>query len=204
MLRKMAILVCLVMVVSLLPWHVLALETEKIVRITHYQKVNVRKGPGTGYGVRGEVRPGDTFRYLGEEDGWYCIQYTESKKGWVWHEMAEVETVYSGSVSFAKDEEGYVHITNRNRVNVRSGPGTGYKVIGEAKPGDWYTYHGTTKGWHLIQFEPGVYGYVANNMSEVEGRQYEVDQYTGTSKPDATSGATSDSPSNNSSIFKGR
>ena len=48
--------------------------------------LNVRTGPGTSYQVVGYLLSGDKVKILGEENGWYKIQFnasTGSKNGYV-------------------------------------------------------------------------------------------------------------------------
>ena len=39
--------------------------------------VNVRKGPGTKYGILGIVHKGDTLKYGGQtfDNGWFLVEY---------------------------------------------------------------------------------------------------------------------------------
>lgn len=66
------------------------------------------------------------------------------------------------------DEPHFVHITNGAKVNVRSGPSTGYKSIGQVKPGDDFPFLAWEDGWFQIELDDGARGYVAEEMGQVE------------------------------------
>ena len=52
-------------------------------------------------------------------------------------------------------------------VNVRSGPGTGYPIIGSVSTGDTLHRTGTSGGWSRVEFK-GVTGYVSNLYAGTE------------------------------------
>lgn len=60
-----------------------------------------------------------------------------------------------------------VRITNSNAVNVRSGPGTGYRVLGEVQPENLYVYLGEEDGWNCILYQNQP-GYVSANRTTIE------------------------------------
>lgn len=92
--------------------------------------LNVRSGPGTGYGAVGSLNAGDRvdvleqFTYNGTT--WGCI-----KNGWI-----SMSYVYVDGSGTGNDKEGT--ITGDN-LNIRSGPGTGYGAVGSLNSGDRVT-----------------------------------------------------------------
>lgn len=181
--RRMLMVLCLIMVCSLLPLNALAgLNRGSVVRITHYNAVNVRKGPSTSYGVIGEAMPTNTYTYLGEQNGWYHIQFTSSKDGWITAKYGTIESGYVWEDDTPTHVEVVVRNTHYNALNVRAGANKSARVIGEIKPGTTWPYYGTENGWNCILYQ-GQYGYVAGNRTTIE----EV------SVADTTGGATSSS-----------
>lgn len=59
----------------------------------------------------------------------------------------------------------------RERVNVRSGPGTGFEVLGQVVQGDSYEIEGSNPAgdWYVFEFE-GQRGWIYAPMLEVENR----------------------------------
>ena len=166
--RKWLALVWILMVVCLMPLEGMAVRYGEVVRITNRNAVNVRKGPGAGYGMIGEAQPDNVYAYLGTENGWHRILFTGDTEGYV---SGKLTTVESGLVpDYAGDGErveAIVRVTHYNALNVRKGPGKNYGVMGEVKPGTTWTYLGTDDGWNLIDYN-GKTGYIAANRTEVE------------------------------------
>ena len=137
--------------------------------------LNIRKGPGTGYASMGHYSRGGTVVL----DDWYVIN-----GGYVWGKY----TAYSGNTRYiavgkatgkpeANDylvkggaaskpaatsrKAGWYEVDVNTRLNVRTGPGTGYKITGSLRDGydlyvsgwsgDWArytTYSGATRYVH--------------------------------------------------------
>ncbi|MGB9792219.1 MAG: N-acetylmuramoyl-L-alanine amidase, partial [Thermacetogeniaceae bacterium] len=54
-------------------------------------RVNIRSGPGTSYGVIGQVEEGDVLEAVGESNGWYKVRF-QGKTGWIAGWLVEVHT----------------------------------------------------------------------------------------------------------------
>ena len=166
--KKWLALVCMVMMIWLLPFEGMAARYGQVVRITNANAVNVRKGPGTGYGVIGEAQPDNVYAYLGTENGWHRILFTGNTEGYVSGNRTTIETgLVPDDVGSGEQVEAIVRVTHYNALNVRKGPGKKYGTIGEAKPGSTWTYLGTDDGWNIIDYN-GKTGYIAANRTEVE------------------------------------
>ena len=166
--KKLFAFVCLLLIVSMLPLSGLAIRYGDVVRISNSNAVNVRKGPGSSYGVLGEAQPTNLYVYLGERDGWYRILY-RGQEGYVSGSRVTIET------GLVPDEYGWgdsvyaiVRVTHSNALNVRSGPGTKYASIGQAASGSTWDYAGMDDGWNIIYLPDGQLGYIAANRTEVE------------------------------------
>ena len=174
--RALSLVMILLILCTLLPLPAMA-ATEKVVRITNRNPVNVRKGPSKYYDSIGSAPSGSTYTYLGTENGWYHIQFTRTQSGYVYGQMAKIETVYVSATttpsivfpSLFDDDDGdiVVYVTNRNPVNVRTGPHKNTKAIASVKPRETYPYMGTEDGWHYIKLPDGRRGFVADNMTAV-------------------------------------
>lgn len=116
--------------------------------------VNARTGPGTNYERVEMLAQGKQVTILGEENGWYHIQWNESK-GYVLKEYVAV----SGSSS----QQPNATVQGGSTINVRSGPGTDYDrvtMVAEGKrvavlnqSGDWYyVSFGDTTGYIYKDF----------------------------------------------------
>lgn len=165
--KKSVAFLCLLLIVTMLPLSGLAIRYGDVVRISNSNAVNVRKGPGTSYGVLGEAQPTNLYVYLGSCDGWECILY-HGQKGYVSGSRVTVETgLVPDEYGWGERVEAVVRVTHGNALNVRSGPGTRYGSIGQAKSGSTWDYLGMEDGWNIIDYN-GSYGYIAANRTAVE------------------------------------
>ena len=165
--RKWLALVCLLMIVCLLPLEGLAIRRGDVVRITNSNAVNVRKGPGTGYGVIGEAASDNIYVYLGTENGWHRIIFRDTE-GYVSGNRTTIEDgLVPDYVGYGEKVEAVVRVTHGNALNVRKGPGKTYGSMGTAKPKSEWTYLGMDDGWNIIDYN-GKTGYIAANRTEVE------------------------------------
>jgi uncharacterized protein YraI len=101
--------------------------------------VNVRTGPGTGYGIIGQVPAGHSYVGTTKSGDWWKIYYNGGE-GWT-------HGAYYSTVSGATG----VKVTT-DTLNVRSGPGTGYAILGKVYMGQIYfwTVHESIAPWYKI------------------------------------------------------
>lgn len=113
--------------------------------------LNVRSGPSTGYPVLGTVSSGDQFVRVGSSGSWEEI-FWQGRTAWV--HGGYTSEVYNGVVTRI----------STSTLNVRSGPSTGYGIIGQVHNGEAYIvrdssdsrsggYNGIEYIWHKIQFD---------------------------------------------------
>lgn len=116
--------------------------------------LNIRSGPGTGYGSVGNYASGTRVNILEQitvgGTTWGCTD-----KGWI-----SLGYVYVDGTR--TDDAAYGTVTG-DKVNIRSGPGTGYASVGSLNSGDEVeilaqfefdgTYWGcTSKGWVCMDY----------------------------------------------------
>ncbi len=126
--------------------------------------INVRSGPGTGYSIIGRISPGTSYAVLGQQNGWYAISFN-GQTGYVAGWLVRVVSGGSASPPSGGSPTGQM-IEANSTINVRSGPGTGYSVIGRISPGTSYAVLGQQNGWYAISFN-GQTGYVAGWLVRV-------------------------------------
>ncbi|MBN1427784.1 MAG: SH3 domain-containing protein [Anaerolineae bacterium] len=93
-------------------------------------RLNVRSGPGPGYGIVETVSHWDTVYLLGRtgDMGWLYIQVSWSgTMGWVGSRYVETEVLFSSLPVLAQAPPWAVVKTGL--LNVRSGPGTDFDVV---------------------------------------------------------------------------
>ncbi len=121
------------------------------VRVNGTGTVNVRSGPGTGYAILGTVPGGQIYVSATQSGGWYKIRYDE-REGWI---LGSLLTRVSAST---------VKVTY-TELNVRTGPGTGYSILGKAYANYRYGVAGSTTGWTKIWYRGrAVWVYTAGTV----------------------------------------
>ena len=100
--------------------------------------LNVRSGPGTGYRVVSSLSQGQTVTVSSISSGWakissgYCsTQY-----------LSKVSSSSSGSSSSTTP-----YTVNTAVLNIRSGPGTGYSIVGQLSQGNQINVISISNGW---------------------------------------------------------
>ena len=87
------------------------------------QGLNIRSGPGTGYGSVGNYTSGARVNILEQINGWGCTD-----KGWI-----SLNYVY---IDGSEGDGAGTGIVSADNVNIRKGPGTGYEAVGTLNKGD--------------------------------------------------------------------
>lgn len=137
--------------------------------------VNVRSGPSTDYTVTGNLLQGTEVVLLEEQNGWYRISYN-NLNGWV-------------SAQYIKVSPGATVLVTGSLVNLRSGPGTGYAVVGQARQGDTLVSLGQEGEWCKVQTASGLVCYVASSLVQ-SGTATQAGTTVPQTKPADTSPAT--------------
>ncbi len=110
--------------------------------------LNVRTGPSTSYSIIGSVASGQRYVAIAQQSGWYKIWF-DGRTGWC-------------SGTYLTQATGVTVVTvTVDALNVRTGPGTGYAVVGTAASPQKYVRAGLSGGWHRIWWggaEYWVYG----------------------------------------------
>jgi uncharacterized protein YraI len=155
-----------------------------------FRTINIRSGPSTDYNIIGHLNEGDIAQVIGRGDvdgNWLLIQVGE-QQGWVAYftvtlngdpqllPIIATEIIRSPSlnstVSFAPASAGNgLYVTAYRRVNIRSGPGTEFQVIGILPPGNTADVIGTSGANHeWLQIRHGeVTGWVAYFVVTISG-----------------------------------
>ena len=89
--------------------------------------VNLRKGPGTGYGIIRQLGKGESYQVWGESNGWLNLGGDQ----WIYNDPSYIR--YTGgkvpaSSKPLNDGVGVVTITT-DVLRVRKGPGTNYGIV---------------------------------------------------------------------------
>lgn len=101
--------------------------------------LNVRAGPGTNHPVVAQIARGQVYAAIEEQGGWHKIQYGQTQ-GWC-------------SGAYLTRTQDAVRSVTASALNVRSGPGTGYRILGTVRNGTVLAVVGSQGEWRRIWFE---------------------------------------------------
>ncbi|MBQ9459100.1 MAG: SH3 domain-containing protein [Oscillospiraceae bacterium] len=122
--------------------------------------VNVRRGPGVSYERVETLAKGREVTVLGEEDGWYHIQWNNST-GYVLKEYL----MLNGDVS---NRPANATVTGGGTINVRSGAGMDFERITMLAEGKRVAVLSKENDWYYIAFD-GITGYIYADYLERDG-----------------------------------
>lgn len=112
--------------------------------------INLRSGPGSKFQVVWELGRGYPLKVIGSQGQWYRVTDFENDKGWVYKKLVNTSS----------------HFVVKSRVvNIRSGAGTKYKIIRQAKRGVVFKTLERARGWVKIRHEEeNVEGWVKRDL----------------------------------------
>lgn len=135
--------------------------------------VNIRNGPGTGYGIVSAAGLGDRLSVLDKSGDWYQVALTTGGKGWIAGWLVNVDQQQTPA---SAPGSGQVAAVNGNSVNIRGGPATGYPVITQVSYGDSLPVLDKSGGWYQVRLNTGASGWVAGWLVSVQSTPQEQPQ----------------------------
>jgi len=120
--------------------------------IINTDNVNVRSGPATTYDAVGRLDQGSQVEILSGKNDWYQIKSADLS-GWVRNDLINVQKEYSLKVT-------------GNGVNLRSGPGTTFDIVGYATQGETLTLLDVKGDWYQVKNAAGLKAYIKASFTE--------------------------------------
>ncbi len=112
-------------------------------------KANIRSGPGRGYEVLWEVEKYHPLVVIKKQGKWYRFRDFEGDEGWIFQSLVN---------------KGSSIITKKDKCNVRSGAGTGFKVVFTAERGIPFKVLKRKGMWIYIQHADGDKGWIHKSL----------------------------------------
>ena len=110
---------------------------------------NIRSGPGTKYDILWQIGQYHPILVLKKSGNWYHFQDFEGDKGWIHKSL--VRNIPSV-------------ITNKEECNVRSGPGTKFKILFTIKEGSPFKILKRKGNWIHVQHADGDKGWIHKSL----------------------------------------
>lgn len=119
-----------------------------IAYINGSNNVNLRKGPGTGYGVIRQLGKGESYKVFGQSNGWLNLGGDQ----WIYNDPSYIR--YTGgnvpTPSQSSNEGVGVVTIIADVLRVRTGPGTNYDIVKNVYQGEKYQSFGYKDGWYNV------------------------------------------------------
>jgi SH3-like domain-containing protein len=113
------------------------------------ESVNMRSGPGENYSVLWELGKGFPLKVIGKKGNWTKVEDFEGDVGWVYGKLL--------------GRKAHL-IVKKKRINVRSGPGSSYRLVGKANYGVVFKTIKVEKGWAKVKHENGLTGWIKRSL----------------------------------------
>ena len=110
--------------------------------------LNMRTGEGTNHKIITTIKKGEKVQVLDNNGSWWKVKYN-NKTGYSYKNYLRV------SNNKPVKQEGKVSVGN-SRLNVRSGAGTNYRILGKLHTGDIVKITGTKGSWYEINYKGDV------------------------------------------------
>ncbi len=114
-------------------------------------KLNVRKSASTSSSVLTTLSNGSYITLISKSGNWYYVEYAENKYGYCHKDYLKLDSGKTATVN-----------TNSTSLNVRSGAGTSYGIVGKASKGEVVIILSTTNSWSKILYDGVKTGYVSS------------------------------------------
>jgi SH3-like domain-containing protein len=145
--------ISLLLVFLILLLFIPAAVTAKMVSVDG-DNVNLRSGPGTKYSVKWKYGSGFPLRVLQEQGNWLKVEDFEGDTGWLFKKL----TSRTGHMIVK------VHKNQDTKINIRSGPGTKYKIVGKAYYGVVFKTIKQQNGWAHVKHDTGLEGWIKRSL----------------------------------------
>ncbi|MGI0116384.1 SH3 domain-containing protein [Zooshikella sp. RANM57] len=132
-------------------------ETCSAIKVTN-SYLNVRSGPGTNYEKIGTMHSGEYYIATGKTSGaWKQVWFDGGKARWIY------------SQSYTSTAKVNCDVVSTAALNVRSGPGTHYRLVGTAPSGSHWAVIGSDGVWKKVWYASEARwihsGYLGNGSS---------------------------------------
>jgi len=127
-------------------------------------QINVRSGPNVSYSSIGILNSGEKVQIIGKDPsgGWYGILYPSGPRGLGWVMAVYIQAGETAGLPVLALQETGSGLTGKaaQTLNVRSGPGTDYEVLGMIQPDTSLVLTGKNEAatWLQIEYAAGEGG----------------------------------------------
>jgi SH3-like domain-containing protein len=118
------------------------------------EKVQLRSGPGTKYSAKWQYGDGYPLKIVTKKGKWVKVKDFENDSGWIFDKYISRTPHLIVKVNKGKTR----------KINIRSGPGTKYKIVGQAYYGVVFKTVTQKSGWAKVKHESGLTGWIKRSL----------------------------------------
>ncbi|RUM39947.1 MAG: peptide-binding protein [Desulfocapsa sp.] len=119
------------------------------------EKVQLRSGPGTKYSAKWQYGDGYPLKIIKQQGKWLKVKDFENDTGWIYKKYINKTPHMIVKVNKGK----------KRKINIRSGPGTKYKIVGQAYYGVVFKTVSQKSGWAKVKHEEsGITGWIKRSL----------------------------------------
>ena len=134
--------------------------------------LNVRSGPSTSYTVVTTVKKNDKVNILQSSNGWYKIETSSGKQGWVSSSYISASNSNTNN-STNNNTQSNIAIVNTDGLNFRNGAGTSYSIIKVLNKCEKVEVISESNGWSKVKHDSRL-GYVASQYIDKATTNYTI------------------------------
>ena len=164
--RIFSLVLFLTLVTALFLWQPRASVAAGETAVVAADILNVRNGPGTGYGLVTQVGLNERLPVLDKSGDWYNVLLASGSKGWVAGWLVQVERPPAAPTP--APASGTYAVVKSGAVNVRSGPGTGYGLVTQVGAGERFSVLEKSGDWYKVRLNSGAAGWMAGWLLNIE------------------------------------
>jgi len=130
---------------------------------------NIRRGPGTNYGIVKKVRDGSGIYVGGYTGGWYEV-YSGPNGRFIGY-ISSSKVVFNRNYNSASSGLYSVQVKREGGyTNIRRGPGTGYGIVDKVRDGSYIYINGQfSNGWAKVFYSNGSFrGWISRSKIYVQ------------------------------------
>lgn len=117
-------------------------------------KVQLRAGPGTKYTAKWQYGDGYPLKIITRKGNWLKVTDFENDTGWIFKKY-----ISNTPHMIVKVNKG-----KTRKINIRSGPGTKFKIVGQAYYGVVLKTVSQKSGWAKVKHESGLTGWIKRSL----------------------------------------
>jgi len=118
------------------------------------QIINLRSGPGENYSVKCVYSKGFPLKVIKKKGDWIQVADFQRETGWVSRRLLATSPHAIVAVNKGK----------KDKINIRSGPGTNFKVVGQAYYGVVFAVVEKNGRWRKIRHDSGLSGWIQQDF----------------------------------------